>query len=274
MKTLSKHHCRFAGRFARRTLSTASALLAPLAALAVNPADGANPPASPATPPPISFQILQTSSVNLGNRSAIYNLVVPPVLPPPPVPTPPPPPLTAEQIQVLEARPLKMSVVLFLSATVFGRQVTQLRWSDENGQHTAFSNIDFNYFSGPSGFETADTSYFLFMGLGNQTREEAGADSIQVPPLSQFSAAASQYTVGENSVNPPTAGSLKMLDDMHAYFDANKLQMIDSYNKRVADQAARAQWLLDHPPVPHDTVINFWPVKSTNYPAASQGGQP
>lgn len=274
MKTPSKLHCHFAGRFARRSLSTASALLVPLAVLAVDPADSGNPPASPATPPPINFQILQTSSINLGNRSAIYNLVAPPVLPPPPAPAPPPPPLTAEEIQALEAQPQKKSVVLFLSATVFNRQVTQLRWSDENGLHTAFSNIDFNYFSGPSGFETTATSYFLFMGLGNQTREEAGASSVQVPPLSQFSATASQYSVVENSTNPPTAESLKALDDMHTYFDANRQQMIDSYNKRVTDQAARAQWLLDHPPVPHDTVINFWPVKSTNYPAASQGGQP
>jgi hypothetical protein len=67
---------------------------------------------------------------------------------------------------------------------------------------------------------------------------------------------------------------LKWLDDMHAYFDGNKEQLIDLYNKQTADRIAREQWLKDHPPVPVDTVINFWPVNSTNYQTSPQGGQP
>ncbi len=232
---------------------------------------------TPAPPnPPIHFQVLGTTTINLGNRSAIYNLVAPPLLPPTPTPEPPTtPPLTAEQMQALEAQlpPPKKNVALFLSASVYDHQITRLSWSDENGRHVAFSNLDFNYFTGPGFFETADTSYFLLMGIGNETREGAAANNVQLPALSQFSPTQSQYIVVQDGSNPPTAESLKWIDDTHTYFDANKQRMIDSYNKLVADNLARAQWLKDHPPVPQNTVINFWPVQSTNYPTTPEGGQ-
>jgi hypothetical protein len=40
----------------------------------------------------------------------------------------------------------------------------------------------------------------------------------------------------------------------------------DEEARRQAAQAERKQWLRDHPPLPKDTVINFWPVKSRRYP--------
>jgi hypothetical protein len=242
-------------------------------------ADGSNPDLSTAasSPPPINFQVLQTTKINLGNRSAIFNLVAPPALPPAPPPDPTPTPLTPEQIMALEQQqpPPKKNVAIFCSATVYDRQVSQLCWSDESGSHCAFSNVDLNYFcNGSGGFETADTTYFLIMGLGNDTRQGAMANNIQVPTLSQFSATRSQYVIVQDGSNAPTADSLKWLDDMHAYFDGNKEQLIDLYNKQTADRIAREQWLKDHPPVPVDTVINFWPVNSTNYQTSPQGGQP
>lgn len=232
---------------------------------------------TPAPPkPPINFQVLGTTTINLGNRSAIYNLVVPPPLPAAPDPAPTAPPLTADQIKALEQQqpPPKKSVVLFLSATVFDYQVTQLRWWDENGTHSAYSNVDFNYFSGAFAVETADTSYFLIMGLGNDTREAATANRVQVPPLSQFDKTHSQYVVAKDGSKPSTTESLKCLADLHSYFDSNKQRMIEGYNKRVTDQAAQAQWLLAHPPAPKDTIINIWPITGANQPTATQGGRP
>jgi hypothetical protein len=228
-------------------------------------------------PAPINFQVLQTIKIDLGNRSVIYNLVAPPLLPttPAPDPIPPAPPPTADQISALQQQmqPPKQNVILFFLATVYDRQVTQLRWSDENGEHVAYSNLDLNFYSGRATLETADTSYFLLMALSNSTRDAAAAENVQVPPLSQFDPTRSQYVIAQDGSTPPTDASVKWLDAMHAYFDANKQQMIDSYNASVAAQAAQAQWLLDHPPVPQDTVINLWPMKSTNYQTNPQGGQ-
>lgn len=229
--------------------------------------------AKPAEPAPVQFEIIESRKIDLGNRSAIYNRVAPPLLPPKPPSEPPPvrPPLTAEQLQALEqSQPApKKNVVIFISATVYDRQITQLRWSDESGAHRAFSNIDFNYFSGAGMFATPDTSYFLMMGLGNETRDAAAASKIQLPALEQFRPTQAQYLVVQDDAKSPTDQSLKWLDDLHAYFDANKQQMIDGYNKSVADQIARQQWLKEHPPVPQNTVINFWRVS----PTAPKGDQ-
>lgn len=232
--------------------------------------------AKPAEPAPVQFEIIESRKIDLGNRSAIYNRVAPPLLPakPPSEPPPVPPSLTAEQLLALEqSQPApKKNVALFFSATVYDREITQLTWADERGFHRAFSNLDFNYFGRPM-FETADTSYFMMMGLVNQTRDRAVASNVQLPGLAQFSRTLSQYIVVQDDAKPPTEQSLKWLDDLHNYFDANKQQMIDGYNKSVADQIARQQWLKEHPPVPQNTVINFWRVNSTDDTTAAKGGQ-
>jgi hypothetical protein len=235
-----------------------------------NPDSGSAAPAAP----PINFQVLQATKIDLGNRSMIYNLVAPPVIPPipatAPAPSPPPP---AADANTPQQQPALKNVALFFSATVYDRGVTQLIWSDVNGRHTAYSNVDFNYFSGFITLTTTDTSYFMVMGLVNSTQAQAASDNVQIPILPQFNPAAAQYVLAQDGSNPPTDDSLKWLDAMHAYFGANSQQMIDSYNAAQAAQAAQAQWLLAHPPVPQDTTINLWPINSTNYQTAPQGGQ-
>ena len=53
---------------------------------------------------------------------------------------------------------------------------------------------------------------------------------------------------------------------MHRYYEANRVRLADDYAKREANRIAQEQWLQEHPPLPKDTVINFWPKKSRNYP--------
>ena len=252
-------------------------------------ADEGNPDAGnrPAERPFINFEVLQTSRINLGNRSAIFNLVAPPVLPTAPTPVAPvaAQPPTAAELQAAEQRMLKKEVALFISATVIDRSVTSLSWQQEGRRYRAFSNVDFNFLCGINGIETADSVYWFIMGLGNETREEAevlraaAAEhglpefAVPVPLLSEFSATRAEYAVVGEAETAPT-DAFKGVDALHVYFDAHREQLIADYAKRTAENAAREQWLKDHPPVPQDTVINFWPVKSTNYPAQQNGGQP
>jgi hypothetical protein len=218
------------------------------------------------TAPATSFRILDQREVRVGGRTITYNRVAPPVFPSPsPSPTPQPTTPAGKRIKKTEPQAAKKTVMLSISATVFDRQITLVRWSDKSGSHRAFSNVDFNYFSGPPVIETADTSYFLMMGLGNQTREQAAAKNIPLPALSYFSSTGAQYAVIQDGSNPPMEESLKQIDDLHVYFNANKQWMIDEYNKRQQADAKRQQWLKEHPPVPKDTVINFWPKKSGVY---------
>ena len=227
-----------------------------------------------AAPPAINFQILERRKIKLGNQAMFLNRVVPPVLPPKPAAARPAPEpiLTLEQRQALAEREAKKSVVLFLSVTVYDRQVSELRWSDESGAHRAFSNIDFNYIAGMGGFETPDASYTLMMGLGNATREERieynrnltaedlkNGLQLDVPPsAADFSATRSEYMVVEDKEHPSAPETFIPLDALHVYFDANKQRLIDDYGKREAANATRQQWLKDHPPVPKDIVVNYW----------------
>ncbi len=242
--------------------------------------------------PTINFQVIEQKRINLGDHSLFMNRVVPPILPPTPAPASPTSPiLTTEQKQAFAEREAKRSVILFLSVTVYDRQITELRWWDESGSHRVFSNIDFNYVAGIGGFETPDTSYTLMMGLGNESR----ADRIQyngsltkddlknnlqldAPPLAtDFSATRSEYMVAEDKAHPsPTREDLAALDALHAYFDSNKQRLIDDYAKREAANAARQQYLKDHPPVPQDTVINYWfgQGDTTTLQKPNTGGRP
>jgi hypothetical protein len=140
----------------------------------------ARPPAeSKPEAPPIKFQVLQSKRVDLGDRSLILNRVVPQVLPPAP------PPATAVVVTEAgpaleeERTPQKKQEVLFLSATVYDRQVTEVRSFAGQREIRIFSNIDFNLLAGVGGFETEDTVYTLLMGLGNETREEIEAFNEQ-----------------------------------------------------------------------------------------------
>lgn len=228
-----------------------------------------------AATPAINFQVLERRKIKMGNRSLFLNRVVPPVLPPTPTParTAPQPVLTLEQQRALAEREAKRLVVLFLSVTVYDRQVSELRWSDEHGSHRVFSNIDFTYLAGMGGFETPDASYTLMMGLGNDSRAERLAYNrsltaedlkndfqLDVPPLpTEFSPQRSEYMVVEDKAHPsPSEEALASLDALHRYFDANKQRLIDDHAKWETANAERQQWLKDHPPVPKDIVVNYW----------------
>ncbi len=180
------------------------------------------------------------------------------------------PVLALEQRQAFAIREAKKTVTFFLSVTVYDRQVSELRWTDEAGSHCAFSNIDFNYIAGMDGFETPDAIYTLMMGIGNATRAERieynrsrsqgdlrKEPQRPVPPLiAEFSVVQSEYIVVEDEASPPDA--FAPLDALHIYFDANKSRLMDEYSTREAANAERQRWLKAHPPIPKDIVINYW----------------
>ncbi len=268
-------------------------LLALFAAALFHPAGNAEPPEtvpsvaneSPVRPT-LNLKVRDSVEVKFPGRSIFYQRVEPPAAPAAraPVTAPVAKVLSLAESAAAEARASKKSEVLMLSATVYDRQVTELRWRSGNRDYHAWSNIDFNYLAGQGEIDTADCVYFLIMGLGNETRESvaewnrfapewerlAAAEGLAehwetkaVPDLAKFPAGRSTYLL---SGEAPTDDSLAALDSLHRYFDANRIRLIAEYAKREATRIAREQWNKEHPPKPQDTVINFWPKKSTNYP--------
>lgn len=238
------------------------------------------------TRPALHLRVLDGVEVKFPDHSVFYHRVAPPTAPVARVPVAVPvvPSLSLAESAAADARASKKSAVLMLSATVYDHRVTELRWRSGNRDYHAWSNLDFNYVAGKGEIETTDCVYFLIMGLGNETRESVAEwnrfapewerlaaeeglagqwETKTVPDLAKFPAGRSTYLL---SGEAPTDDSLAALDALHRYFETHRLRLIADYDKRTAERAARAQWLKEHPPVPQDTIINFWPKKSSNYP--------
>ncbi|MEI8108790.1 MAG: hypothetical protein WCI46_13335, partial [Verrucomicrobiota bacterium] len=268
-------------------------LLALFAAALFHPAGNAEPPEtvpsvaneSPVRPT-LNLKVLDSVVVKFPGHSIFYQRVAPPTAPAAraPVTAPVAKVLSLAESAAAEARANKKSEALMLSATIYDRQVTELRWRSGNRDYHVWSNINFNYLAGLGEIETEDCVYFLIMGLGNEARESvaewnrfapewerlAAAEGLAgqwatkaVPDLAKFPAGRSTYLL---SGDPPADDSLTALDALHRYFDANRLRLIADSAEREANRIAREQWTKEHPPTPQDTVINFWPKKSRNYP--------
>ena len=267
----------------------------------------------PATPAR-EFRVLDQEVIELGQRTVTYNLVETPILKPQPVPLPPPPAreLTAAELAFVERMQRKEFKTLFLSATVYDHDVTELRWWEEGQQYRVFSNIDFNLIAGVGEIETDTAVYMVLMGIGNETRKDvaewnayvaaqgwprpmkteipsarafpAGRSTYFIAPEADFVAAWNRYVIERGlpreemltPQSPPPTGHLARsqvkpdtnrdpyaaLDDLHAFYDANRQRLAEEYREREAARIAKEQWDKEHPPIPKSTVTNFFPIKS------------
>lgn len=259
--------------------------LLPLAALFTAIHAHAQQAATPAdTKPALKLQIIEGVEVKLPDRSIFYQRAAPPI-PPTPRPSTPVPeatPLSLAERAAAEARAKKKFEVLMISATVYDCRVTELRWYFGQREYRAWSNIDFNYLAGQGEIETEDSIYWLIMGLGNDTAESVAAANEraaaegwnwhkELPPADRFPPNRAEYILAGGSNDPkPPSEALAPLDALHSYYEANRERLADEYVKREAAQLAREKWLKEHPPIPKDTVIHFWPKKSRNYPTGGK----
>jgi len=74
------------------------------------------------------------------------------------------------------------------------------------------------------------------------------------------------YTVVSGTA---TADVLQGLDALQVYFEANKNALVQAYSVQQAQFAAEQLQLKLNPPVRPNTVINYWPIKSSVYPTGS-----
>ena len=237
--------------------------------------------------PAINFRVLQGWKVDLGDHAIFLNRVAPPVLPPAPPPPPPAPAPSAVEIATADkpeaGMPQKKTEVLFLSATVFDRQVTEVRTFGGKRDCRFLISIDFNLLAGVGSLETADTDYLLILGVGNETRGEAEAfnkraaedgqkDGFkQIPPLESFSKNHSEYVVAQDEPDAqPPAETLAALDALLVFYDANRSKLAEDYAKREAARSAQKQWVKEHPPAPRDTVIHYWKKDSIPTPSGAK----
>ncbi len=204
--------------------------------------------------------ILDELELRKGAGSTVFRRVVPPVVPVAPA-------RVAAQTAVAaveeSAEPVKKSEVLLLSATVFERKVTELRWTVGGRQFRAWSNVDFNVFTGVTQVESEDTIFSVMLALDNQSAADAATSGElpkDFPAAGRFAKPAAYFV--EQGVEAP-AESLAGLDALHVYFGTHREQLFAAAAKRATQQE-------QSPPNAAQpagrTVIEFWPKKSRNYP--------
>jgi hypothetical protein len=240
-------------RFFRRLL-LAGLLLSPCIGFAQAASESGSQSAASA----VHFQILDQGSVSFGKHTVTFNRVAPPGFPPsvaPPSPAPPP---------QLYAK----NVLLCFFATVYDGKLTLIQWSSGDQTMVALSNINGDYLSTLYGFAEGNTAYEIIAFVDNES--STNADPQIATWLKQAQNALSASVPGYVIVSGTADGdTLQGFDALHAYFGANKNTLAQVYAQKQAQWAAEQLQLKQHPPVRPNTVINFWPIKSSVYPTGA-----
>ncbi len=229
---------------------------------------GTTPEASKAEPIPGSYRVLNESVAFQSGQKITYKLITPPQLPK--LIKPSPALLTPEEQALADSRQGKAHSQLSVGATVYDHEVTEVHWITAGKQHIAYSNIDFNLVAGIGTFDTTDTVYSVFLAVGN-TKRETGVPPVQmqnpqagslshIPALTEFPTDLAVYLVPSDDVfTEADKAILTALDDLHAYYDANREKLQQAHLEREQKRSAQEQWNLNHPPVQKpEEVIYLW----------------
>jgi len=211
-----------------------------------------------------SFHILDQRTVYFGQHAITLNLVEPPTAP---IPVAPP----ASGLAVPPPKPTHVVAddqLLFFLATVYDHQFTVLQWSEGDQELAAVSNIDFNYLTTNDDFSAGGVFYEIMPVLSNES--SADADPATAAWLARAESSLRPSVPGYLIVSGSAgAGDLQALEALHAYFGASAGGLEQAYLQQQAQIAAEQRLAKLHPPTRPNTVIYFWPIKSSVYPTGS-----
>lgn len=163
--------------------------------------------------------------------------------------------------QELESAPeqYRGTEIVLVSATVYDHRRTFLRIltiGGEGGEVSAWSNLDFNHFTGIPSFRVtyADGAYSdacLLMGIGN-TEALPGDEIPEMPGLDE---GGPSYLIASGS---PESKAGEALWDLHKLFQKEGQRMVSESRARALARQKRAEHLLTNPPKPENVTVRFW----------------
>jgi hypothetical protein len=210
-----------------------------------------------------------------GTINVTVQLVEDPQLtdPPPPLPALPPdhPAVVARLAELSEQ--YGGTQMVFLSAEVHDHNRTLLCIYPNgklDGAVTAWSNLDFNHFSGFSTFRVKDGidgtlhDIALLMGIGNtdnQRLEKLAKNSgveheaPKIPEMPDYAEGGPTFILVEGDAKSPAMDTLEQLHDLYRNEGA-RIEV--AYHAREKALAERKAYLLANPPKPKDVTIRVW----------------
>lgn len=201
------------------------------------------------------FQVLSTMTIDRGDHAVIIERVIPPILPDA---TPEPEVRKRESGPILEAFVAEKDIVsMFLSGSVYGNEITEIRWQHEGQWVTAWSNVDFNHLRGVTSFDAADAHYSFLLVMDNQPIEAMEKPEIQSALKGQPEPA---YVVEGKVPNSALWG----LEAIHEYYAANAVELQAAWERSESIREARERYDAANPKQPRDVVIRYWPIKSSS----------
>ncbi|WP_367870777.1 hypothetical protein [Luteolibacter sp. Populi] len=266
-------------------------------------ADGT--PSQPAPEPePIDFTVLSSRTTRVEVTEAPEMPGLPPVegtinitvqkvadpnlpAPPPPLPAlPPDDPAVLARLEQMRAS-YRASTIAFLAATVHDGSRTLLRIYPNGGPNeavTAWSNLDFNHFSGFSdyrvhGADGQEHRVSLLMGIGNintaamtqlAARHGVAYEPPQIPSVPDLAAGGPAFTVVEGQAN---TAAMEILEQLHDLYRKEGVRMAAACQAREIARAARKAELLANPPKPRDVTIQVWRTGGKPVPTSTGNGQ-
>ncbi|MEX1115127.1 MAG: hypothetical protein WEB53_07750 [Akkermansiaceae bacterium] len=161
-----------------------------------------------------------------------------------------------------------------LSATVFDRKLSELQWRKGALDFTVLSNIDFNYISMIGWLESGQThwSTFFFVSNIDSEREQSYARKAMekgevytpqtVPDGSMLKSDRPDYVIYAKPGEEVPTDLVEEMDALHQHYAINEQALKVAWQNRQEMNEALRAWHEANPPIPRDTVINFWPVRS------------
>lgn len=231
---------------------------------------------------PRSLRVLDSQVVDLGSRSIIYDRVESPVLEPKSEPVAEPQ-LTAEELAEMRRWDKMHHVSLFLSCMVYDGKLTEVRFRQGNSDVVFWSSIDFRLFNQLTDFQIGDAYYSFIVAVSDWRREDFDQQKAELLRLGRrdwVSTWPSDLLAADRggspsawritSQNPVSPEALRTVEDLHAYFDSNRQDLMVQHEEREKARIAEIERLGDSPPVPEDTVIQFFPIRSSHLPDAAR----
>jgi len=199
--------------------------------------------------------VLDSQQVVLEDHSITYERIVPPVLKPQPVKTPVPV-STSPGAEVHEG---PEPVQLMVSSLQIDAVWSEVRFQVADKEAVFRTTLPMRYLDGMFDYEREGRGTFLFhIPLDNLVDEATLAKQKLLPPV----VLPTQYQWTSKTVIP--AGVKQAVEDLHRYYDAHQALLTTAYFEREARRLEEEKALLANPPKPKDTVLRYFPIRSSS----------